>query len=62
MVQVSNYRAVKVLAKVLRDLDHASPDVGMPPQDSYFIDKALVLLGLNRTDIDYQLMIKNFDN
>lgn len=45
-------RAVLVVARLLRALDDANPDVGMGPSDNHFIDRAATELELRLVDFD----------
>lgn len=49
--QVDNDVAVIALAEALRKYDNCNPDIGMPPPWSWFVDEALEILGLDKTDI-----------
>jgi hypothetical protein len=54
MSQVDNNLAVLILAKRLKELDDANPDVGFPPMWWMHVDDALAQLQLTKEDVDYE--------
>lgn len=52
MKNVSNEKAIYELAKALNDLADACPDVGIGLSFDYYIDQAIMKLGLTKSDVD----------
>lgn len=57
MKQVSNEVAVYHLAKALEAYDRCNPDIGFGYQFSYFVQRAIKILGLSESDVDLRAIL-----